>query len=68
MFQFISNIGSKMASLLRNPKVQAGLKAGATAAASAYAGPAGAKAVDVVGPKVLDVVTKAVDPDVKIRD
>ena len=39
-----------LASFLRKPIVQAGAKA----AASAYAGPVGAKAVEVVGARAID--------------
>lgn len=50
---------SWLASFFSKPIVQAGAKA----AASAYAGPAGAKAVEIVGPKALEILT----PDEKAK-
>jgi hypothetical protein len=63
MFSFLKMLGNKLGSFLSKPEVQKGLKVGATMAASAYAGPAGAKAVEVVGPKILDTVIKVVETD-----
>ena len=61
MFNFLRKIGNKLGGFLSKPEVQKGLKVGATMAASAYAGPAGAKAVEVVGPKILSTVIKVVE-------
>lgn len=47
-----SALRSYIASFFRKPLVQAGAKA----AASAYAGPAGAKAVEIVGPKAIEII------------
>lgn len=44
------SIRSWLSAFFRKPIVQAGAKA----AASAYAGPAGAKAVEIIGPKIID--------------
>jgi len=41
-----------LAGLLGKPIV----KAAATAAASAYAGPAGAQAVEILGPKAVEII------------
>lgn len=41
-----------LAAFFRKPIVQAGAKA----AAQAYAGPAGVKAVEIVGPKAIEIL------------
>lgn len=43
---------SWLASFFSKPIVGAAVKAGA----SAYAGPAGAKAVEIIGPKIVEVI------------